>query len=65
MSMATTPTTSSNTASSKPLATESAYTKILSKKQIKPREVELALTYDSNNNVNTFQGFIILPIKSQ
>ena len=30
---------------------ESAYTKILSRKSIKTREVELALTYDNNNNV--------------
>jgi len=50
MSMATT--SSTTTATTKPA--ESAYTKILSKKQIKPREVELALTYDSNNNVNIF-----------
>jgi len=38
----------------KSTATESAYTKILSKKSIKPREVELALTYDNNNNVKLF-----------
>jgi len=39
------PTTKSN------VSIESAYTKILSRKSIKPREVELALTYDNNNNV--------------
>jgi len=64
MSMATT-TPSSNTTSSKPVATQSAYTKILSKKQIKPREVELALTYDSNNNPIINQRSSVLKSKSQ
>lgn len=43
------PTTKSN------ISTESAYTKILSRKSIKTREVELALTYDNNNNVRTLK----------